>query len=275
MYRTYRIPLLIFAVQLLLAAPAYANSKQAQSLAAGTIAVEQKAQKKISAWQQEKHGVIAQINNKQVELEWLTHQKNKYSRYIDTLNSNISEMKRQKQELENIANAVNPLLEHTVKRLETFIAQDQPFLSTEREERIQNIKKALADPHVEQAEQLRRVLETLEVETGYGSGIEIDNEDVVLEGQALRAETVRAGRLGYYCISPDKKQVGIWSPNHKEFVAVSDADKQAVLSLQTIARRKQIVEVTPLPLAVEVTEVDALKTPAKTLASSSTVSEKE
>lgn len=275
MYRTYRIPLLILAVQLLFAAPAYASSKQAQSLAAGTIAVEQKAQKKISAWQQEKHGVIAQINNKQVELEWLTHQKNKYSRYINTLKNNISEMERQKQELENIANAVNPLLEHTVKRLESFIEQDQPFLSAEREERIQNIKKALADPHVEQAEQLRRVLETLEVETGYGSDIEIDNEDVVLEGQALRAETVRAGRLGYYCISPDKKLIGIWSPNHKEFVAVSDADKQAVLSLQTIARRKQIVEVTPLPLAVEVTEVDASNAPTKTLASRSTVSEKE
>lgn len=275
MYRTYRIPLLILAAQLVFTPPVNASSTQAQSLAAGTIAVEQKAQKKISAWQQEKHGVIAQINNKQVELEWLTHQKNKYSRYIDTLESNISEMKRQKQELENIANAVTPLLEHTVKKLEAFIAQDQPFLSAEREERIQNIRKALADPHLEQAEQLRRVLETLEVETGYGSGIEVDNEDVVLDGQALRAETVRAGRLGYYCISPDKKQVGIWSPKHREFVAVSDTDKQAVLSLQTIARRKQIVEVTPLPLAVEVVEVDASEAPTKTLASRSTVSEKE
>lgn len=275
MYRTYCIALLFLAGQLFSLAPAHASSKQAQSLATGTIAVEQNAQKKISVWQQEKHSVIAQINNKQVELDWLTHQKNKYSRYIKTLEGNIAEMKRQQQELEMIANAVTPLLENTVARLEFFIDEDQPFLSKERQERISNIKKALADPHLAQAEQLRRVLETLEVETGYGSGIEIDNEDVVLEGQPLRAETVRAGRLGYYCVSPDKQQVGIWSPVKKEFVLVADSDKQAVLSLRTIARRKQIVEVTPLPLAIEVTSVPTSSPSGKSVASRSTSPEKE
>lgn len=275
MYRTYCIALLFLAGQLLSLAPAYASSKQAQSLATGTIAIEQNAQKKISAWQQEKHSVIAQINNKQVELDWLTHQKNKYSSYIKTLEGNIAEMKRQQQELEMIANAVTPLLENTVARLEFFIDEDQPFLSKERQERISNIRKALADPHLAQAEQLRRVLETLEVETGYGSGIEIDNEDVVLEGQPLRAETVRAGRLGYYCVSPDKQQVGIWSPVKKEFVLVADSDRQAVLSLRTIARRKQIVEVTPLPLAIEVTSVPTSSPSVKSVASRSTSPEKE
>lgn len=275
MYRTYYIALLFLAGQLLILAPAYASSKQAQSLASGTIAVEQKAQKKISAWQQEKHSVIAQINNKQVEFDWLTHQKNKYSRYIKTLEGNIAEMKRQQQELEMIANAVTPLLENTVARLEFFIDEDQPFLSKERQERMSNIKKALADPHLAQAEQLRRVLETLEVETGYGSGIEIDSEDVVLEGQPLRAETVRAGRLGYYCVSPDKQQVGIWSPVKKEFVLVADSNKQAVLSLRTIARRKQIVEVTPLPLAIEVTSVPTSSSSVESVASRSTSPEKE
>ncbi|KAF1074884.1 DUF3450 domain-containing protein [Halodesulfovibrio sp. MK-HDV] len=275
MYRTYYIALLFLAGQLLSLAPAYASSKQAQSLASGTIAVEQKAQKKISAWQQEKHSVIAQINNKQVEFDWLTHQKNKYSRYIKTLEGNIAEMKRQQQELEMIANAVTPLLENTVARLEFFIDEDQPFLSKERQERMSNIKKALADPHLAQAEQLRRVLETLEVETGYGSGIEIDSEDVVLEGQPLRAETVRAGRLGYYCVSPDKQQVGIWSPVKKEFVMVADSNKQAVLSLRTIARRKQIVEVTPLPLAIEVTSVPTPSSSVESVASRSTSPEKE
>ncbi|MFA9394177.1 MAG: DUF3450 domain-containing protein [Halodesulfovibrio sp.] len=275
MYRTYYIALLFLAGQLLSLAPAYASSKQAQSLASGTIAVEQKAQKKISAWQQEKHSVIAQINNKQVEFDWLTHQKNKYSRYIKTLEGNIAEMKRQQQELEMIANAVTPLLENTVARLEFFIDEDQPFLSKERQERMSNIKKALADPHLAQAEQLRRVLETLEVETEYGSGIEIDSEDVVLEGQPLRAETVRAGRLGYYCVSPDKQQVGIWSPVKKEFVMVADSNKQAVLSLRTIARRKQIVEVTPLPLAIEVTSVPTPSSSVESVASRSTSPEKE
>ncbi len=275
MYRTYCIALLFLAGQLLSLTPAYASSKQAQSLATGTIAIEQNAQKKISAWQQEKHSVIAQINNKEVELDWLTHQKNKYSSYIKTLEGNIAEMKRQQQELEMIANAVTPLLENTVARLEFFIDEDQPFLSKERQERISNIKKALADPHLAQAEQLRRVLETLEVETGYGSGIEIDNEDVVLEGQPLRAETVRAGRLGYYCVSPDKQQVGIWSPVKKEFVLVADSDRQAVLSLRTIARRKQIVEVTPLPLAIEVTSVPTSSPSVKSVASRSTSPEKE
>lgn len=252
----YSFPLLAglaVCLQLLTSTPAFASSKQAQSLAASTISTEQKAQKTISAWQQEKQHVITQINNKQFELDWLTHQKNKYSKYIATLEANIAEMERQQQELDNIANAVDPLLERTMTRLENFIANDQPFLPKERHERLATIEKALADPHLSQAEQLRRVLEALEIETAYGSDIEMDTAQITLDGNTIHSDTVRAGRLGYYCISPDKQQVGIWSAEHKQFVTLPAEKAQAVLSLQKIARRKQIVEVTPLPLSIAIT----------------------
>lgn len=271
------LPLLVSAavgLQLLTCPAAHANSKQAQSIAASTIKTEQAAQKTISAWQQEKQQVIAQIDNKQFELDWLTHQKNKYSKYIATLEANIAEMTRQQEELDNLANAVDPLLEHTVNRLRNFIAQDQPFLSQERHDRLATIEKAIADPHLSQAEQLRRVLEALEIETAYGSDIEMDTEEVTLDGNTIHSDTIRAGRLGYYCISPDKQQVGVWSAEQKQFITLSAEEAQNVLALQKVARRKQIVEVTPLPLTIAVTSETAPDNiPNSTVASKVTAEE--
>ncbi|SHJ56389.1 DUF3450 domain-containing protein [Halodesulfovibrio aestuarii] len=244
----YRVFSFIIGGLLLLSPFAYANPEQATQLISATISTEQKAQKEIQKWQQEKQSVIAQIDNKQFELDWLTYQNKKYARYIEKIKANIDEMKRQQQELNVIANTIDPLLGSTVTRLKNFIAQDQPFLSVERHERIANIQSALADPHTSQAERLRRVLEALEIETAYGDSIELGDEQVVFNGTPLHATTLRAGRLGYYCISPDKTEVGFWNPEQKQFTALDKKNAQLVLNLQTIARRKQIVEITPLPI---------------------------
>ncbi len=227
-------------------------SSTAQAIVNKSIESEQKAQKKISSWQQAKPSIIAQIQNKKLELDWLTHQQNKYSKYIATIEANIAEMERQHKELDAIANAVDPLLQVTLERVTNFIENDTPFLSAERQERIEGIKKVLADPHTPQAEQLRRMLEILEVETGYGSDIEMADEEVILNDQKLHATTLRAGRLAYYCISPDKKHVGVWSTKDQKFIQLEGSDVLAVLELQKIARRKQIVEVTSLPLTTAV-----------------------
>ena len=256
----YRVLSLTIGGLLLLFSSAYANPEQAKDLAAKTISTEQHAQKEIQKWQQEKQGVITQIDNKQFELDWLTYQSKKYNQYIQKIEANIAEMERQQQELKAIANAIEPLLGTTVARLETFITHDQPFLSDERKERITAIKDVLADPHTSQAERLRRVLEALEVETAYGDTIELEDEKVAFDGKTLHATTLRAGRLGYYCVSPDKSEVGVWTPSQKQFSALDKSEAQLVLNLQTIARRKQIVEITPLPI-IAATVKDSLTSP--------------
>ncbi|MCT4626390.1 DUF3450 domain-containing protein [Halodesulfovibrio sp.] len=229
-----------------------ASTSTAQSIVTDTITSEQRAQKKISAWQQKKPAIIAEIQHKQLELDWLTHQKNKYTAYVATIEDNIAEMERQNQELDTIANAVSPLLQSTLDHITAFIDEDIPFLSQERQQRIASIKKVLADPHAPQAEQLRRMLEVLEIETAYGSGIELEDEEVLLGDSKIHTTTLRAGRLGYYCISPDKEKVGIWSSEQQKFIPIEGEAATAVLQLQHIAHRKQIIEVTPLPLTIAV-----------------------
>ena len=242
---------LAIAMHMFIPNPAFASSK-AQKIVTEAISEEQKSQKTISAWQQEKPQVIAEIKQTQAELEWFTFQQEKYSNYVATIEKNIAEMERQQQELDNIANTIDPLLQATVQRITAFVEKDIPFLPEERKNRITNIKKALSDPHTTQAEQLRRVLETLDVETGYGSDLEITDEEVVLNNRPIHATALRAGRLGYYCITPDNKEIGIWSIADQQFVSVDGEEAKAILHLLSLGKRKQIIEVTPVPVSASV-----------------------
>jgi len=227
---------------------ASATPEQAQNTISHAITTEQTAQKKVSRWQEEKGAIISEIHNLQHELGWLSYQLTKYSRHNAVLQSNIAELERQRTELEKLANLIDPLLDDSVSRLETFIATDLPFNAFERRERIAKLWATLSDPHLSQAEQLRRVLEALSIEIAFGTSIETANEKVTLNDKSFYADTLRAGRLGYYCISPDKQHIGKWSQEAKQFMDATSAETQFILHLQAIAKRKQLVEVTPLPV---------------------------
>lgn len=116
-----------------------------------------------------------------------------------SLNRQIEEMERTEREL-------LPLMLRMVEGLEKFVALDLPFLATERSERVDALKKLMADPSANNADKFKRILEAWQIESEYGRSL--GTERIEIEGRTV--DVLRVGRAALYYLSGDGKQAGMW-----------------------------------------------------------------
>jgi len=214
-----------------------------------------KNQSKISdgnaSWQSEKSEKEEQLRELFVQRAWLENRIYQYKKYIVTINDNISELNRKKEELTRIAEELEPYLDETLSRLEDFIASDMPFLSRERSERVDFLRSSLADYRISAGEKLRRILEALKVEADYVKGIEVTTEEINVNGEKLTAGLYRFGRLGYYYMTPDNKNFGYYSLKDMKWVQLDGKYKSEIIKAAEIAERKRMMEVIYLPVSAK------------------------
>lgn len=214
----------------------------------GAIRIEQQVQQKIEAWNEERSGVLADIRELKAQKKWLEYQHKKYDAYIREQDAAISELKRKQEEIEKIKTALEPYMAETVERLETFVHEDLPFLTEERERRLAFLRNSLYDYHLALGEKLRRVLEALHVEAEYGRTLEKSEATLELSGGPTRVVLFRVGRVGLFGMSLDGKNVvrlnaktGEWEPLPAAF--------RAKLSLALdMADKRRAVELVDLPV---------------------------
>jgi hypothetical protein len=200
-------------------------------------------------WQGEKSEKEEKLRELYIQRTWLENRIYQYKKYIVTINSNISELNRKKEELTRIAEELEPYLDETLKRLEDFIASDMPFLRRERSERLDFLRGSLADYRISAGEKLRRILEALKVEADYVKGIEVTTEAINVNGEELTAGLYRFGRLGYYYMTPDNKNFGYYSLQDMKWVQLDGKYKNEIIKAAEIAERKRMMEVIYLPVS--------------------------
>ncbi|HKY92582.1 MAG TPA: DUF3450 domain-containing protein, partial [Nevskiaceae bacterium] len=106
---------------------------------------------------------------------------------------------RQMSELENTEREILPLMMRMVDGLEKFIALDLPFLPAERKERLENLKRMMADPEATAAEKFKRILEAWQIEAEYGRSLGAERADV--DGRTV--DVLRVGRTALFYLSAD------------------------------------------------------------------------
>lgn len=200
-------------------------------------------------WQSEKAQEEEKLRELISQRIWLENRISQYQKYITTLNENIEELQRKKTELARAAEELEPYLDETLSRLSAFIAQDMPFLKTEREARLEFLSASLADYKISAGEKLRRVLEALKVEADYVKGIEVTTEEIAAGGETFTADLFRFGRLGWYYMTPDRKSFGYYSKESGGWVALSEEYKREIIKAAEIAERKRMMELIFLPVS--------------------------
>ena len=94
--------------------------------------------------------------------------------------------------------------------LDSFIAQDLPFHTKEREQRVSYLKTSIVDPKTSLPERYRRVLEAYQIESEYGYTIEAYPQTIELTNRSLHVKLLRIGRIGLYFQSEDGEHSGYW-----------------------------------------------------------------
>ncbi|MDZ7596717.1 MAG: DUF3450 domain-containing protein [Desulfobacterales bacterium] len=224
------------------------NGRQIEAPVRQSITTLKQTQQQEEQWRQEKEKLVVrfeQLQQRQAEMQnRVTHLRQQ----IEAVRTRVAAKEKQLTDIEQIAGQINPFLETLVTALKARIADDPPFLTVERRQRVERLESLMADPDVAVSEKYRKVMEALQVEAEYGFTIETYLETITLAGQTLLADIFRLGRLGLFCLSLDGRQGGFYNPAAGAWQPLAAAHKQALHTAIDIAAKRRPVELLSLPL---------------------------
>ncbi len=230
--------------------PLFAAEKidQVQKKLKQALESEIRAQEDVSEWSKEKKSLLNQILNLRTQLEWTEYQNQKYDSYLEQEKQELKQLKRKQQEMKKLRIKLEPYLSKVVSKLAEVVEEDLPFLPNERQNRLHFLQKSLTDYKIELSERLRRILQALQVEAGYGNSVEVTERKLSLQGQTTQVQVLRLGRIRLFYVSYDGNQVGVWDKQNKSWVQIPNEYATTIQKTVEIAQQKRAAELVNLPI---------------------------
>ncbi|WP_448382158.1 DUF3450 domain-containing protein [Desulfosoma sp.] len=213
-----------------------------------SISTLKETQQQEEQWREEKEKLVARFEQLQQQQTDMKHRVAHLRQEIEAARLRVAAKEKQLADVEQIAAQIHPFLEELVSTLKARIAEDLPFLMTERRQRVERLEGLMNDPDVAISEKYRKVMEALQVEAEYGLTIETYQESISLDGQPLVVDIFRFGRLGLFFLSLDGRQGGFYDPAAGAWQPLSAVHKQALQTAIDIAAKRRPVELLSLPL---------------------------
>ncbi|MBT8342604.1 MAG: DUF3450 domain-containing protein [Desulfatitalea sp.] len=224
------------------------SGRQIEQPVRQSIAIRQQTQQDNEHWRQERENMVTRFEALQQQHAAWQDRKAGLDQQIDATRRRVAAKEKQLADIEQMTRNIKPFLAELVTSLKARVADDPPFLAGERGQRIEWLERLMVDPDVALSEIYRKVMEALQVEAEYGFTIETYQESIMLDGQTLLADIFRLGRLGLYCLSLDRRQVGFYNPAATAWQPLAASHRQALSTAIAIAAKQQPVELLTLPL---------------------------
>tara|TARA_B100000678_G_scaffold111728_1_gene93437 strand:- start:1949 stop:2809 length:861 start_codon:yes stop_codon:yes gene_type:complete len=148
--------------------------------------------------------------------------------------------------------ALPGLLNDMTRRLDAWVDQDVPFLHGERKARVASLEASLANPELTTAEKLERVLAAWRAELDYGRDLDAWRGTLEEGDQTREVDFLRLGRVGWYYLTPDGQNGGVWDDGGWQSLSAAERD-QVEKGLQ-IVRDQRAPELLTLPLTQPIEE---------------------
>ena len=206
------------------------------------------AQQAVDNWAMEREALVNELLDLNTQLEWNKFQEEKFAQYVAHKKNTIIDLSRRKEQLQLLRMALEPFLQGRIERLQAVVDEDLPFLPLERSERLSFLRESLADPDIALSEKLRRVLDAMQVEAGYGNSVEVTEEKQNLNGQPTIVQILRLGRIGLFYLTIDGKEAGWWHPQRRQWTALKPDEVRTVQTTLDIVHHKRAAQLIDLPL---------------------------
>ena len=209
---------------------------------------QQAVQEEVQTWSEEKRALVQEILSLQTEKKWLQLQNEQHAAYIQQKEEAIARLKEQEEVAKSLRMELEPYLAEVVQRLQEKVTDDLPFLPQEREDRLKFMEQSLTEYGVTLSERLRRVLEALSVEAGYGSRIEVTDRELDGQKTKIRAQVVRIGRVGLFYVAQDGNTAGMWDEQSQGWKSLSQETARELQKAVDIVQERRVAELVTLPL---------------------------
>ncbi len=214
----------------------------------GTVAVRQQTQQKEDAWAGEKNALTRRFHLATTRNSWLEDRVDVQSQRTEAVEDRVAELQRRLSEADRLEGSLQDTLQVILKRLQISVSESLPFLPEERQFRLQTLHSDLARLDLDPAEKLRRLLEALQVETGYGSTVEVYQDKISVAGQSLSVDILRLGRVALFWMTPDRKQGGLYDQGLAAWTVLGGGALRRIGLAMDMATRVRPVELVNLPV---------------------------
>ncbi|MGQ0618345.1 MAG: DUF3450 domain-containing protein [Panacagrimonas sp.] len=202
------------------------------------------SQQKIDGLDDQTRAMLERYRSASWQAQQLTVYANQLGELVKSQEAERESLKRQIVEMERTERELLPLMLRMVEGLEKFIALDLPFLATERRERLESLKKFMADPEANNAEKFKRILEAWQIESEYGRSL--GSERIEIAGRTM--DVLRVGRIALYYLTPDGEQAGWWNPGKKTWEELPHKHLAEVRHGLRMARETAAPDLLKLPM---------------------------
>jgi len=227
---------------------AQSTSEEVRETVRGTVEMDQQTQVSRDDWANEQAELEARYRTAKANIAYLTDRIASEEKAVAGLNESISELERRMHEAKLLQSSLQDTLDMVMTRLDGFVEQDLPFLVEERRNRIENLEHELARPEVAGAEKLRRLLEALQIETEYGKSVEVEQQEIRLDGEPMFVDVLRVGRVSLFWQTPDGDKAGTFDRGTWEWVELPASYGRPIRTAIEMASRIRPVQLIELPL---------------------------
>jgi len=235
------------------ATPAAADSlDSAVSLSESNNNRERDTQQKIDRLSEQTRAMLDEYLTLSRELDSLRVYNDQLQRLVNSQEQEKTLITRQMADIELTQREIVPLMLRMIGQLDSFVADDLPFLQAERRQRVTLLRALMDRSDVPVAEKYRRVLEAYQVELDYSRTLEAYQEEIDDGGQARTVNVLRVGRIGLYYVTLDGHDAAYWDAAAGRWTAMDAAGRLSARHALRIARQQtapQLLEL-PVPAAV-------------------------
>lgn len=226
---------------------------------AGQAAQSVEAQQTQAALQQQIDAADEETRGALEELRRLERETRQMEATNASLSARLVEEAERQQRLSTALNTLEetraalPLIEQDMQaQLTRWIEQDMPFLRDERLARVVHSDEAQSSNTVER---INGLLEAWRVELEYGRDIDSWRGRLQSpEGNAREVDYLRVGRIGFYYLTPDAREGGVWDAANHEWLPLDERARREVRNGLRIAADQRTPDLLRLPLSITVAE---------------------
>lgn len=167
---------------------------------------------------------------------------------IDSQQKEMLDLQSQIKSIDETEQAVLPMLNNMVGKLEQFVEHDLPFLPKERHSRVNKLNKLLLRADVSAAEKYRQVLEAYMVEVDYGRSLEAYQGVLTQNDTNREVNFLRLGRTALYYQSLNGQQSGLWLPAEQQWRLLTGNQNLTLRKALQVAQQQSVPTLLDLPL---------------------------
>lgn len=143
-----------------------------------------------------------------------------------------------------------PLMSELAATLGHFVALDLPFLSDERNKRVNGVRDVLKRSDISTSEKFRRIMEAYQIEGEYGRTMEAYRMDIDLGAGQRTVDVLRVGRVTLLYRTLDGTSAGFWDQLQKKWQPLPDGYEELLRKGFMIARKRAAPDMMKVPVAV-------------------------